>query len=205
MNAKAKLKSTKSPSKVALTSSSDSDSHVAKNSAEKTKVKSFQQTNGPNIFFPKPDKLVSTISTTPRLITLKDLQGERGKMQETGPRSSSPRKVLEPDDLRHLIAPKEGTGKESAIEKEVEAELRENPGEDLEEGLDSMSIHADDDDLLDSGNELGDLNELGKAFTASRFVLAYFRPIVPKEECAKQSTNACYFNFSISGSYAWLF
>ena len=109
---------------------------------------------------------------------MKDPQSESGKTAVPVP--SSPRKVLEPDDLRYLIAPKEGTGEDSAIEKEVEPELGEDLEEDLEEGLDSMSIHAEDDDLLDSDNELGDLNELGKMFAAARFVLAWIH-FIPEE------------------------
>ena len=105
---------------------------------------------------------------------MKDPQVESGKKQKAVPVPSSPRKVLPKDDLRHQIAPKEGIGKVSAIEKEVEPELGEDlEEEDLEEDLDSMSIHADDDDLLDSDNELGDLNELGKMFAGERFVLGY--------------------------------
>lgn len=72
--------------------------------------------------------------------------------------------TLKPDDLRHVISaykvPFHGViqAGTSAVGQET--------GEDGENEIDSMSIHADDDDDLDIDNS-SDLNELGKHFAAT--------------------------------------
>ena len=76
---------------------------------------------------------------------------------------SSQEVVLKWDDLRHLInSHNEADHGSSSMEASDEEEV----GSDEENELDSMSIHADEDDLDVGSHE--ELNKLGKPFAASQ-------------------------------------
>eukprot|EP00795_Rhopilema_esculentum_P012437 gene12437-3104_t len=77
---------------------------------------------------------------------------------------------LTPDDLRYIIGSKPNPLKMQANGK-LSTDLEESSDmqEDMDESdnFDSMSIHADDDDLFDNTGQKEDLNTLGKHFESS--------------------------------------
>ena len=72
---------------------------------------------------------------------------------------------LKPDDLRHLL------GSKKPVERNLEDDSDLLLDSSCEDNVDSMSIHADDNDLFDDELAGEDLNSLGKHFSSIRYVV----------------------------------